>query len=117
MVQLAQKDTWLQILPFFGTKKQYIKLHNSAKIERGELIGLFIDVGLLKFYGTEIIFVRERAEQITAATFGSVKFDQTNYHCTKGRKCMQIRVYLVRLNYTSNFNHYNKPYFTCLFLT
>ena len=78
VLKRVQKEQWIQIIPLFGIKTAYPRLHNSAKIERGQLIGLLIDVGLFKFRGANLEFVKTRAEQLTASTFGDVQVFETD---------------------------------------
>ena len=98
VLKLAQREQWIQILPLFGTKTPYQRLHNCSKIERGEIIGLLIYVGLFNFHGTDLEFVKNRAEQITALTFGGVKFNRYNYHYKKKNDDSQQVIFLIYLN-------------------
>ena len=50
----AVKNQWYQIAPLFGSPTQYKSLHKACHVERGELIGVLLDIGLFTFYGMEV---------------------------------------------------------------
>jgi len=45
----APKETWLAISPLFGSVPNYDKLYEACHIERGALIGIMLEIGLVKF--------------------------------------------------------------------
>ena len=49
ILNAAPKETWLVISPLFGSLPNYEKLYKASHIERGALIGIMLEIGLVKF--------------------------------------------------------------------
>ena len=49
ILNAAPKETWLAISPLFGSVPNYQKLYHVCEIQRGALIGIMLEIGLVKF--------------------------------------------------------------------
>ena len=47
-------NTWFQVAPLFGSTTQYKHLYKACSIERGELIGVLLNIDLVKIQGSEV---------------------------------------------------------------
>ena len=56
ILNAAPKETCLGISPLFGSLPNYEKLYKACRIERGALIGILLEIGLVRYRQNSCFF-------------------------------------------------------------